>query len=56
MLGLALKGTINSAFRFDSNKNEFDPASSGSVAMYLNNTYLNSLSYKDLIEIVRAHV
>ena len=47
---LAKVNNLTTTFRFDLNKNIFDPAAEGSVASYLNNTYLNSLSYKDLIQ------
>lgn len=39
----------NTMYAFSSYSNEFDPTQSKTLAYYLNNTYLNTLSYKDLL-------
>lgn len=49
VLKLALTTTLTNTYRFATDKNEFNVDSPNSLAGYLNNTYYNSLSYKDLL-------
>ncbi|MEG0909386.1 MAG: hypothetical protein RSH78_03385, partial [Bacilli bacterium] len=44
---LARKNNLNTTYRFDLNSNVFNKDSQYSVASYLNNSYFNSLPYKD---------
>ena len=44
---IALNKNINTTFRFDMQTNVYNPENASSVASYLNNSYLNTLSYKD---------
>lgn len=44
---IALNKNINTTFRFDTGTNVYNPENASSAASYLNNSYLNSLSYKD---------
>ena len=48
-LTLALNVSIYNVLKFSSSKNTFDVSDKTSVAYYLNNTYLESLSYKNII-------
>ena len=49
VLKLSLTNVLENTYRFATDKNEFNPASANSLANYLNNTYYNSLSYKDML-------
>ena len=44
---IALNKNINTTFRFDMQSNVYNPESASSAASYLNNSYLNTLPYKD---------
>ena len=44
---IALNKNINTTFRFDTAANVYNPESASSAASYLNNSYLNTLPYKD---------
>ena len=46
-LYLVLTNVLNKTYRFDLKTNEYNPTSKYSLAEYLNNSYLNSLSYKN---------
>lgn len=46
---LALNKNISTTFRFDTESNVYNLESASSAASYLNNSYLNSLSYKDAL-------
>lgn len=48
-LSLVLDGNLKKTYHFDLNSNIFNPQVNTSLAYYLNNAFLNSLSYKDLI-------
>ncbi len=48
-LSLALNGVLPTTYRFDINTNIYNMDTMYSLAYYLNNSYYNSLSYKDLI-------
>lgn len=48
-LSLVLDGNLKKTYHFDLNSNIFNPQVNTSLAYYLNNPFLNSLSYKDLI-------
>ena len=48
-LSLVLDGKLKKTYHYDLNSNVFNPQVNTSLAYYLNNTFLNSLSYKDLI-------
>lgn len=48
-LSLVLDGKLKKTYHYDLNSNIFNPQVNTSLAYYLNNTFLNSLSYKDLI-------
>ena len=49
ILKLSLTNVLENTYRFATDKNEFNPTSVNSLANYLNNTYYNSLSYKDML-------
>jgi len=46
---LALSGVLSNTFRYSTSDNTFNLESSNSLAEYLNTTYLESLSYKNLL-------
>ncbi len=46
---LVLDGKLGKNYRYDLNSNIYNPQVNTSLAFYLNNTFLNSLSYKNLI-------
>jgi hypothetical protein len=46
---LALSGVLSTTYRYSTSDNTFNVESSNSLAEYLNTTYLDSLSYKDLL-------
>ncbi len=46
---LALSGVLNTTYRYSTSDNSFNVDSPNSLAEYLNTTYLNSLSYKNLL-------
>lgn len=46
---LALSGVLSNTFRYSTSDNTFNVESSNSLAEYLNTTYLDSLSYKNLL-------
>ena len=46
---LALSGVLSATYRYSASDNTFNVESSNSLAKYLNTTYLDSLSYKDLL-------
>lgn len=46
---LALSGVLSNTYRYSTSDNTFNVESSNSLAEYLNTTYLDSLSYKDLL-------
>lgn len=48
-LNLTLNDTLDKMYSFSYTKNEYDVEDTNSLAYYLNNTYLNSLTYKDLL-------
>lgn len=45
-----LYGKGTKTYRFDLKSNKYDPTKASSLAKYLNETYLNSLSYKNKLE------
>ena len=47
---LVLNTNISTTFRFDTESNVYNLENASSVASYLNNSYLNSLAYKDALE------
>ena len=53
---LALVDTLSTTYRFSYSKNVYDLKDTTSVAYYLNNTYLESLSYKDKINSVNWNI
>lgn len=46
---LALNGVLSTTYRYSASDNAFNVESSNSLAEYLNTTYLDSLSYKDIL-------
>ena len=48
-VNLALDNNLSYTYRFSLNSNKYDTTSNSSLALYLNDTYLNSLTYKDVI-------
>lgn len=48
-MNLALNGTLKSVYKFSNKSSKFDTTSTGSLGLYLNTTYLQNLSYKDII-------
>ena len=47
---LVLSDNLEKQYRFDKESNKYDINSKLSLAYYLNNTYLDSLAYKDLLQ------
>ena len=47
---LTLANNLDKQYHFDKEKVTYDIESTGSLAEYLNNDYLDSLSYKDLLK------
>lgn len=48
-INLALSGTLKTVYRFSNTSSKYDITSAGSLGLYLNTVYLQSLSYKDMI-------
>ena len=48
-LNLALNSTLDKTYSFSLTKNEFDINEANSLASYLNNIYLESLDYKQIL-------
>lgn len=46
-ISLSLKETLKSVYKFSTGSSKYNPKSVGSVALYLNTTYYESLPYKD---------